>query len=70
VTNFLANAERILETAASADGVELESGNFSILIGRDGAMRMVMTGKGQPQPMHMDFDFISKYLGANCGDIK
>jgi hypothetical protein len=42
VTDFLANAEHILETAASADGVELESGNFSILIGRDGAIRMVM----------------------------
>jgi hypothetical protein len=35
-----------------------------------GAMRMVMTGKGQSQPMHMDFDFTSKYLGAACGDVK
>ena len=42
VTDFLQNAERILETAASADGVELESGNFSILISQDGAIRMVM----------------------------
>jgi hypothetical protein len=35
-----------------------------------GAVRMVMTGKGQLQPMHMDFDFTSKYLGAACGDVK
>ncbi len=37
-----------------------------------GTVRMVVTGKGQGQgqPMHMDFDFISKYLGANCGDVK
>jgi hypothetical protein len=42
VTDFLQNAESILETAASADSVELESGNFSILIGQDGAIHMVM----------------------------
>src|SRR5258708_7316858 len=42
VTDFLQNAERIFETAASADGVELESGTVSILISQEGAIRMVM----------------------------
>jgi hypothetical protein len=42
MTDFLANAERIFDTAASADGAELESGNLAILIGQDGAIRMLM----------------------------
>jgi hypothetical protein len=42
VKDFLQNAQSILETATSADGVELESGNLAILIGQDGAIRMVM----------------------------
>jgi hypothetical protein len=42
VTDFLTNAERIFETAASADGAELESGNLAILIGQDGAIHMLM----------------------------
>jgi hypothetical protein len=42
VTDFLANAERIFETAASADGAELQSGDLAILIGQDGAIRMLM----------------------------
>jgi hypothetical protein len=42
VTDLLRDAERILETAASTDGVELESGNLAILIGQDGAIRMLM----------------------------
>jgi hypothetical protein len=33
-----------------------------------GTMRMVMTT--HDRPMHMDFDFTSKYLGAACGDVK
>lgn len=33
-----------------------------------GTVRMVMTGNGRT--MHMDLDFISKYLGASCGDVK
>jgi hypothetical protein len=41
VTDLLRDAERILETAASTDGVELESGNLAILIGHDGAIRML-----------------------------
>jgi hypothetical protein len=42
VTEFLANAERIFETAASANGAELESGDLAILIGQDGAIHMLM----------------------------
>lgn len=42
MTDLLRDAERIFETAASADGVELESGNLAILIGQDGAIRMLM----------------------------
>jgi hypothetical protein len=42
VTNLLRDAERILETAAFTEGVELESGNLAILIGQDGAIRMLM----------------------------
>jgi hypothetical protein len=42
VTDFLANAERILATAASANGAELESGDLAILIGQDGAIHMLM----------------------------
>jgi hypothetical protein len=49
VTDFLQNAERIFETATSAEGVELESGNLSILIGQDGAIRMLM---GSDWPLH------------------
>jgi len=37
---------------------------------RQGRRAHVMTGKGQGQSMHMDFDFTSKYLGASCGDVK
>jgi hypothetical protein len=33
-----------------------------------GTMRMVITGHGRT--MNMDFDFISKYLGPACGDVK
>lgn len=33
-----------------------------------GTVRMVMTGNGRA--MHMDFDFVSKYLGPACGDVK
>ncbi len=33
-----------------------------------GTMRMVMTGQGRT--MHMDLDFVSKYLGSACGDVK
>lgn len=42
MTDFLTNAERIFETAASADGSELESGDLAILIGQDGAIHMLM----------------------------
>jgi hypothetical protein len=42
VTDFLANAERIFETAAAADGAELESSELSILIGQDGAIHMLV----------------------------
>jgi len=42
VTDFLANAESIFETAASASGEGLESGALAILIGQDGAIRMTM----------------------------
>jgi hypothetical protein len=42
VTDFLQNAESIFETAAAADGVELESGSVSILISQEGSIRMVM----------------------------
>jgi Protein of unknown function (DUF3617) len=33
-----------------------------------GTMRMVMTG--QDRTMHVDVDFVSKYLGPACGDVK
>ena len=49
MTDFLQNAERIFETASSAEGMELESGNLAILIGQDGAIRMVM---GSDWPLH------------------
>ncbi len=42
MTDFLANAERIFETAASADGAQLESGDLAILIGQDGGILMLM----------------------------
>ena len=42
VSDFLTNAESIFETAASASGAELESGGLAILIGQDGAIRMLM----------------------------
>lgn len=42
MTDFLNNAGRIFETASSTAGSELESGAISILIGEDGAIRMVM----------------------------
>ena len=42
VTDFLANAESIFETAASANDGGLESGAMAILIGQDGAIRMLM----------------------------
>jgi len=49
LTDFLQNAERIFETATSADGMELESGNLAILIGQDGGIRMLM---GTDWPLH------------------
>jgi hypothetical protein len=43
VTDFLENAGRIFETASStAAGSELESGNLSIVIAQDGAIRLMM----------------------------
>lgn len=41
MTDFLENAERILDTAASAQG-QPESGDLAIVIGQDGAIRMIM----------------------------
>lgn len=49
MTDFLQNAERIFETATSAQGMELESGNVAILIGQDGGIRMLM---GSDWPLH------------------
>ena len=42
MTDFLANAERIFETAVSADSAQLESGDLAILIGQDGGIHMLM----------------------------
>jgi hypothetical protein len=42
MTDLLRNAERIFETATSAAGSELESGDLAILVGQDGGIRMVM----------------------------
>jgi len=42
VTDFIENAQRIFETAASAKSAEMESGEIAILIGQDGAIRMLM----------------------------
>ena len=42
MTDLLRNAERIFETAASAEGAELESGTLAILIGQDGGIHMLM----------------------------
>jgi hypothetical protein len=33
-----------------------------------GTVRMVMTGEGRT--MNMNVDFLSKYLGPACGDVK
>jgi hypothetical protein len=33
-----------------------------------GTVRMVMTGEGRT--MNMNLDFVSKYLGSDCGDVK
>jgi hypothetical protein len=33
-----------------------------------GTVRMVMTGQGRT--MNMNLDFLSKYLGSSCGDVK
>jgi hypothetical protein len=41
VTGFLENAERIFETAASAQG-ELECSDLAIVIGQDGNIQMLM----------------------------
>jgi hypothetical protein len=49
VSDFLDNAGRIFETATSTGGSELESGALSIVIGQDGAIRMVM---GSDWPLH------------------
>src|SRR5579859_3024771 len=59
VTDFLINAERILATAASADGSELESGGLSILIGQDGAIHMLM---GSDWPL----DSLQAHHGASA----
>jgi hypothetical protein len=40
VTDFLENAERIFETATSGDAAR--PGNLDIMIGQDGAIRIVM----------------------------
>ena len=59
MTDFLANAERIFETAASADGAELESGDLAILIGQDGAIHMLM---GSDWPL----DSLQQHHGASA----
>jgi hypothetical protein len=41
VTDFLENAERIFDTAASGYG-QAESGDLAILIGQDGAIRLLI----------------------------
>jgi hypothetical protein len=47
VKDFLVNAERIFETAASADGAELESSDLTILMSQDGVIHM-LTGSDWP----------------------
>src|SRR5262245_9621692 len=59
VTDFVENAQRIYETAASAGGAELESGDLSILIGADGAIRMLM---GSDWPL----DSLEAHYGAKA----
>ena len=59
VTDFVENAQRIFETAASAGGAELESGDLSILIGSDGAIRMLM---GSDWPL----DSLEAHYGARA----
>src|SRR6266852_4783698 len=59
VTDFVENAQRIFETAASADSQELESGEISILIGEDGAIRMLM---GSDWPL----DSLQSHHGAGA----
>jgi hypothetical protein len=49
VTDFLHNAERIFDTAARAEAVELESGDLSIVIAQNGAIRLLM---GSDWPLH------------------
>lgn len=42
MTNLLRDAGRILETATAAGGGEFESESLAILIGQDGAIRLLM----------------------------
>lgn len=59
MSDFLQNAERIFETATSAAGSQSESQDFAILIGRDGAIRMVM---GSDWPLYS----LEAYHGAQA----
>ena len=59
VTDFVENAQRIFETATSAGGAELESGDLSILIGADGAIRLLM---GSDWPL----DSLEAHYGARA----
>jgi len=59
VTDFVENARRIFETATCAEGAELESGELSILIGADGAIRMLM---GSDWPL----DSLESHYGARA----
>ena len=59
VTDFFENAERIFETAASATGAGTESGNLAIVVGDDGAIRMLM---GSDWPL----DSLRAHLGARA----
>ena len=67
MTDFLANAERIFQTASSADGSELESGDLAILIGQDGAIHMLIGSDWPLKSLQQHHGASAAYRVSRCG---
>ena len=66
MTDFLENAERIFDTAASGYGQQ-ESGELAIVIGQDGAIRMLMGSDWPLDSLQAHHGAIAAYRVSRSG---
>ena len=68
MTDFLSNAQSILETATSAGSGDFESGDLSILIGQDGAIHMLASSDWPLASLQAHHGSRAAYRVSRSGD--